>query len=219
MFKWYKRQNKKHVLEIKDIPIAKIRTNMFQLRKPPEANELSGLAKSIESHGILQPLLGRLLPDGTIEIAIGGRRLLAARQAGLNAVPVIIKPFSDSQMIELSLLENLHRVDLSPLEAADGLHRAKTEFAIRSEEELANHLAISVSDVSDMLKLLKLPTLVKKSLKDGVISQAHAFLIASLPTEQAQLQMLEQIYTKNLSVTDTIKLLNTKNTPNEMEGS
>lgn len=219
MFKWHKQRNKKRVLEIKDIPIAKIRANMFQIRKPPEAHELSGLAKSIESHGILQPLLGRLLPDGTIEIAIGGRRLLAAQLAGLTTVPVIIKPLSDSQMIELSLLENLHRIDLSPLEAADGLHRAKTEFAIRKEEELANHLGLSVSDVSDILKLLKLPTLVKKSLKDGVISPPHAFLIASLPTEQAQLQLLEQIYTKNLSVTDTIKLLNTKNAPNEMEGS
>lgn len=214
-----KLRKKKRAWLIEEVPITRIRVNLYQIRAVLPQEGIVNLTESIKNHGILQPLIGRKLSDGKVEIAVGTRRFQAAKLAGLTTVPVVITLLSDSQMIELSLLENLQREPLSPMEIAEGLDRARKEFSSRREEDLASYLGLSIQTVEEALKLLELPPMIQKALLSGLITQPHALMLARIPNKEDMQKMLEQIYTQNLSVSDTIKFINKKNSQLEKEGS
>ena len=153
--------------------ISEIEPNRSQPRKEFDENALSELAQSISEHGLLQPLLVRPLPLGGYEIVAGERRYRACRMAGLTEIPVIIRELDETQTMELALIENLQREDLTPLEEAEGYSVLVDEHNM-TQEEVARSVGKSRPAIANALRLLKLPDSVKEYLKEGKISAGHA---------------------------------------------
>jgi ParB family transcriptional regulator, chromosome partitioning protein len=187
--------------------VDQIDRNPRQPRTHFDPQELSELADSIREHGVLQPLIvseGQQ-PDQYLLIA-GERRLLAARQAGLERVPVLIREASDQDRLELALIENVQRADLSPLEAAEAYRQLADDFGL-SHEEIAGRVSKSRVAVTNTLRLLKLPEKVLQALMDGRISEGHARALLALATPQAQVAALQTILAQELNVRQTEALV------------
>jgi ParB family transcriptional regulator, chromosome partitioning protein len=157
------------------VPIETIRPSPFQPRRRFGEEELEGLAQSIREKGIVQPLLVRPLADADadFELVAGERRWRAAQRAGLHEVPIVIRPLGDSEVLEIALIENLQREDLSPLEEAEAYSRLLKDFG-RSQAELATAVGKSRSHVANTLRLLSLPPPVRRHLEEGALSAGHA---------------------------------------------
>ena len=174
------------------VPIESIRPSPFQPRRHFGEEELEGLAQSIRDKGIVQPLLVRPAENAVngsgadFELIAGERRWRAAQRAGLHEVPVVIRPLGDSEALEIALVENLQREDLSPLEEAEAYSRLMQEFG-RSQAVLAEAVGKSRSHVANTLRLLSLPAPVRRQLEDGALSAGHAraLLAASDPASMA----------------------------------
>lgn len=192
---------------ILQIPVQQIVPNPHQPRMRIDPEELSELANSIREHGVLQPLLvtAGVIPDQYILIA-GERRLLAARQAGLERVPVIIREATEQQRVELALIENLQRADLNPLEMAEAYRQLSEDYNL-SHDEIAARVGKSRASVTNTLRLLKLPTEVQEALAEGKISEGHARALLGLFSPQAQAAALQTILKKELSVRQTEELV------------
>jgi ParB family chromosome partitioning protein len=189
------------------IPQDRIITNPRQPRSRIDPEELAELASSIKEHGILQPLLVTYDDiTGNYTLIAGERRLLAARQAGLDHVPAIVREASEQQRLELALIENLQRADLTPLEAADAYRQLIEDFSL-SHEEVAARVGKSRAAVTNTLRLLKLPLPVQQALVDGLISEGHARSLLALPTPEAQEAALRVILKQGLSVRQTEELV------------
>lgn len=187
------------------LKIADIEPNRSQPRKEFDEQALSELAESISKHGLLQPLLVRPLALGGYEIVAGERRYRACRMAGLTEVPVIIRELGEAETMELALIENLQREDLTPLEEAEGYHVLMTEHGF-TQEEVAQSVGKSRPAVANALRLIKLPDSVKELLKDNKISAGHARALLSLDNEDDMLEMSQLIVSKDLSVRQTEQL-------------
>ena len=187
------------------LKISEIEPNRAQPRKDFDEAALSELAESIARHGLLQPILVRALTLGGYEIVAGERRYRAARMAGLTEVPVIIRELSESETMELALIENLQREDLTPLEEALGYEVLINEHGF-TQEEVAETVGKSRPAVANSLRLLKLPESIAEYLKEDKITAGHARALLTLPTEEIMLQVCEQIIKSNLSVRQTEKL-------------
>ena len=187
------------------LKISEIEPNRAQPRKDFDEAALSELAESIARHGLLQPILVRPLTLGGYEIVAGERRYRAARMAGLTEVPVIIRELSESETMELALIENLQREDLTPLEEALGYEVLINEHGF-TQEEVAETVGKSRPAVANSLRLLKLPESIAEYLKEDKITAGHARALLTLPTEEIMLQVCEQIIKSNLSVRQTEKL-------------
>ena len=187
------------------LKISEIEPNRAQPRKDFDEAALSELAESIARHGLLQPILVRPLTLGGYEIVAGERRYRAARMAGLTEVPVIIRELSESETMELALIENLQREDLTPLEEALGYEVLINEHGF-TQEEVAETVGKSRPAVANALRLLKLPESIADYLKEDKITAGHARALLTLPTEEIMLQVCEQIIKSNLSVRQTEKL-------------
>ena len=187
------------------IKISEIEPNRSQPRKEFDEASLSELADSISKHGLLQPILVRPLTLGGYEIVAGERRYRASRMAGLTEVPVIIRELSESETMELALIENLQREDLTPLEEALGYEVLINEHGF-TQEEVAETVGKSRPAVANSLRLLKLPESIAEYLKEDKITAGHARALLTLPTEEIMLQVCEQIIKSNLSVRQTEKL-------------
>ena len=187
------------------LSISEIEPNRSQPRKEFDEKALSELADSISEHGLLQPLLVRPLPLGGYEIVAGERRYRACRMAGLTEVPVIIRELDEAQTMELALIENLQREDLTPLEEADGYDVLINEHGM-TQEEVARSVGKSRPAVANALRLLNLPDSVKEYLKDGKISAGHARALLSLESEEEMTELADLIVSKDLSVRQTEKL-------------
>ncbi|MCQ2514596.1 MAG: ParB/RepB/Spo0J family partition protein [Ruminococcus sp.] len=185
--------------------ISEIEPNRSQPRKDFDEKALSELAESISQHGLLQPLLVRPLTLGGYQIVAGERRYRACRMAGINEVPVIIRELSDSEAMELALIENLQREDLSPLEEASGYKALMDDFGF-TQEEVAESVGKSRPAVANSLRLLKLPESIVAFLQDGRISAGHARALLSLENEEQMLTIAQEIVLKDLSVRQTEKL-------------
>lgn len=185
--------------------ISEIEPNRSQPRKDFDEKALSELAESISQHGLLQPLLVRPLPLGGYQIVAGERRYRACRMAGVTEVPVIIRELTDTETMEIALIENLQREDLSPLEEALG-YKALMEEHDFSQEDVARSVGKSRPAVANALRLLNLPDSVANFLKDGRISAGHARALLSLDSEDDMLKVCEEIVKKDLSVRQTEKL-------------
>jgi ParB family transcriptional regulator, chromosome partitioning protein len=184
------------------IAVDQIRPSSQQVRSRFDAEPLGELAESIRLHGVLQPLLVRRLADG-YELIAGERRWRAARLAGLQAVPAVVRsdPGSDAQLV-LGLIENLQRTDLDPIEEARGLRRLIEEFGL-THEEVATRLGKHRVSVTQTLRLLGGCPAVQSAVATGVISAGHARALIALESQAAQEQGLKVVVAKHLSVRQT----------------
>jgi len=193
---------------VEEIPVDVIAPNPRQPRSSYDQDDMEQLADSIREHGVIQPLLitkDDNNPDIFILIA-GERRLMAAKRAGLETVPVIVREASDQQLLVLALIENIQRSDLNPMEEADAYRQLAEDFGL-THEEIAERVAKSRPEVTNTLRLLKLADRVQESLVDGKISKGHARALAALPTFQAQSAALHTVIANQLNVRQTEALV------------
>ncbi|NKB43182.1 MAG: ParB/RepB/Spo0J family partition protein [Alphaproteobacteria bacterium] len=186
-----------------ELPVEHMAPSRFQPRRVFDAKQIEELAASIRDKGVLQPLLVRAAPDGTYEIIAGERRWRAAQRAQVHQVPVIIKDFTDTEVLEVALVENLQRADLTPLEEAEGYQRLSDEFG-HTQEALAEVLGKSRGHVANMIRLLSLPESVKHLLDQGALSMGHARALIGVTDAGA---LAKQIVAKGLSVRQVEKLV------------
>ncbi len=179
--------------------------NRDQPRKTFDEAALEELAESIKQHGILQPLLVRPLPAGGYQLVAGERRWRAARIAKLSEVPVIIKELSDTEAMELAIIENLQREDLNPIEEAEGL-QALADKCGYTQEEIAASVGKSRPAIANSLRLLRLPEDVREMTKNGVISAGHARALLAFESTALMQEVAEQIVSRKLTVRDVEKL-------------
>jgi ParB family chromosome partitioning protein len=196
-----------HQAGIRDVPVDDISPNPRQPRARLDPEDLADLTASVRENGIIQPLIvTQNLSDGSFILIAGERRLRAARQAGLRTVPVIVREASEQEQLELALIENIQRADLTPLEAADAYRQLVEDFGL-THEEVAERVGKNRVSVTNTLRLLKLPDPVKQSLTEGKISEGHARALLSLQTEQAQNAALSTILKRGLNVRQTEELV------------
>lgn len=188
-----------------------IETNPDQPRKNFKDEALAELADSIARHGVLQPLLVRPLPSGGYQLVAGERRWRASRIAGLTEVPVIIKEMDDREAAVFSLIENLQREDLDPIEEAKGYRKLIDDFDL-SQEEAAGLVGKSRPVITNALRLLRLPEEVIALVTDGTLSAGHARALAGLEGEEKILETAKTVVSKKLSVRETEKLVKALNT-------
>lgn len=179
----------------------KIDVNPQQPRTSFEINSLNDLAESIRQHGIIQPLIVTRKGE-RYELIAGERRLRSAKLVGLKEVPVIIREEKEQKKLEIALIENLQREDLSPLETARAYQRLIEEFNI-TQEEAAKKVGKARSSVANALRLLSLPAAIQDALVLGKITEAHAKYLLGLEGEAKQLAMLKKILRQNLTVAET----------------
>jgi ParB family chromosome partitioning protein len=189
------------------IPVDRISPNPRQPRTRADPEELTELADSIREHGVIQPLIVTYdeFNDQYVLIA-GERRWLAARQAGLDHVPALIRNATDQQRLELALIENVQRADLSPLEAAMAFHQLVEDFGL-SHEEISSRVGKSRVAITNTMRLLKLPQAVQQALAEERISEGHARALLALLTPQAQAAALDTILKRDLTVRQTEELV------------
>jgi ParB family transcriptional regulator, chromosome partitioning protein len=187
-----------------EIPLDRIRENPRQPRVRVDDAALATLTESIRAHGVIQPILVTETFDGYTLVA-GERRVRAARLAGLDRIPAVVRSLSDRDQLELALVENLQREDLDPIEAATGYRQLIDEFAF-SQEDLAARVGRARSTVANTLRLLELDQAVQDAVAAGRISEGHARAIGGLETE-SQARVLPTVVDDALSVRQTEELV------------
>ena len=185
--------------------INEITPNKEQPRKTFDETALEELADSIRQHGVLQPLLVRPLTSGGYQLVAGERRWRASRLAELKEVPVIIKELSDTEAMEIALIENLQREDLNPIEEAEGL-QALIDKCGYTQEQVATSVGKSRPAITNALRLLKLPEEVREMAKDGTISAGHARALLAFDNQPMMIECANQIVSKKLTVRDVEKM-------------
>ncbi|MEE8637696.1 MAG: ParB/RepB/Spo0J family partition protein, partial [Candidatus Margulisiibacteriota bacterium] len=195
---------------IVNVEINKVIPNPRQPRSTFTKEGLKELANSIKEQGIIEPILARM-KNGKYEIVAGERRWRAAKMAGLSTVPAIVKDFTDEQSLELSLIENLQREDLNPMDEADGYARLSKEFNL-TQEQVAKKVGKDRSTVTNMLRLLTLPDKIKHSLRKEEITVGHARALLSAETSERQIEIWKQIIKSRLNVRDVEILVTGKAT-------
>ena len=185
--------------------INEITPNKEQPRKTFDEAALEELADSIRQHGVLQPLLVRPLTSGGYQLVAGERRWRASRLAELKEVPVIIKELSDTEAMEIAIIENLQREDLNPIEEAEGL-QALIDKCGYTQEQVATSVGKSRPAITTALRLLKLPEEVREMAKDGTISAGHARALLAFDNQPMMIECANQIVSKKLTVRDVEKM-------------
>lgn len=183
------------------LDVVSIDTNPNQPRKEFDEVEIADLADSIRAHGVIQPLVVRQVAD-RFELIAGERRLRAAKAAGWERVPVLVRDVSDQQLAELAIVENIQRKDLNPLEKADCFQKYLLEYNC-TQEDLASRIHIDRSTIANLIRLLELPEQVKKLLAKGDISQGHARALLPLGDEEQQIDFAYRIKAESMSVRTT----------------
>ena len=187
------------------LPINEIIPNKEQPRKTFDEGALQELADSITVHGVLQPLLVRPLLSGGYQLIAGERRWRASRMAGLKEVPVIIRELSDSEAMEIAIIENLQREDLNPIEEAEGL-QALIDKCDYTQEQVAVSVGKSRPAIANALRLLKLPEEVRQMTKEGEISAGHARALLAFDNQAIMYEIAKQIVSDKLTVRDVERL-------------
>ena len=192
---------------ITSLPIEDISPNPRQPRGQMDAQELAELADSIRRNGVLQPIIVTpAMQLGKFTLIAGERRLVASRMAGLHEIPAIVREASELERLELALIENVQRADLSPLESAEAYRQLDEEFSL-SHEEIAERVGKSRTAVTNTLRLLKLPTDVRQALGEKRISEGHARALLGLPTPEAQSSALRSVLKNDLNVRQVEELV------------
>lgn len=193
--------NSASVDEIIEIPIEELRPNPYQPRKVFDDEKLNELANSIKEHGIFQPIIVKKSSIKGYEIIAGERRVKACKLIGITKVPAIVRDFSDDQMMEIALLENLQRENLNSIEEAMAYKNLIVKMGI-TQEELANRLGKSRSHITNMLGLLNLPEEVKDMIIEDKISMSHARVLSKMENKDDILALANKIVDENLNVRD-----------------
>ncbi len=180
------------------LPISHLQPNPFQPRDRMDKQELSELVQSIKSYGILEPLVVAHTPAG-YQIIAGERRWRAAKEAGLTEVPVLVKKTSPKGMLEMAIIENIQRVDLNPLERAQGFRQLQREFNL-TIQQIGERVGKSSGLISNALRLLELPDAIKDGLIGGLISEGHARAIAGIYSEKSMIECYKIILKEGASV-------------------
>jgi ParB family chromosome partitioning protein len=197
------------------ISINLIKANGNQPRKSFDEQKIIQLSESIKQHGIIQPVILKTNGD-TYSIIAGERRWRAAKIAGIREIPAIIMNLSDREILEVSLIENIQRQDLNPIEEALAYKRLIEDFKL-TQEELSNRIGKSRTSVTNSLRLLNIDSRVKDYLIDGVVSEGHARALLSLDNKELQYELAQMIIDEGLSVRETEKLI--KNINNNKKNS
>lgn len=189
---------------VADLPVAEIEPNPYQPRTVFNEVALQELSASIQQHGVLQPIIVRT-HNGHYQLVSGERRLQASRRANLRTIPAVIHTYDDRTMLEIAIVENVQREDISPLEAAHAYKRLMEEFSL-TQEQVALRVGKSRPAISNTLRLLKLPTAIQQSLACGDITEGHARSLLSIQDPDWQMRVWEKIVQGNLSVRDAERL-------------
>ena len=192
-------------LRFEEIPVSAVRPNTNQPRSTFPESGIRELAASIKEVGILQPLVVRSTESG-FELIAGERRLRAAKEAGLDRVPVLIRQAADSESMELALVENLQREDLNPLETAAAYQALMDGFGL-TKEQLANRLGKSRVAVTNTLRLAQLPDSIRSLVLEGSLTEGHARTLLSLQDEEQMQILAQRIQAEKLSVRKTEELV------------
>ena len=205
LIKTYDSLDQKHYLDGK-IPIDKIQPNETQPRQTFNDSEMQELIDSIKEKGVLQPITVREIKNGRFIIIAGERRYRASKALGLKWIPAYtVKIENESEMMEYALIENIQRVNLNSIEEAEGYAILRGKYNL-SQQEIAMKVSKSRSEITNKMRLLKLPPIIKDSLRDNLISYGHARSLLSIKESVKMLQVYYQIINKNLSVRDAEKL-------------
>ncbi|MFS0558724.1 ParB/RepB/Spo0J family partition protein [Brevibacillus sp. 179-C9.3 HS] len=184
--------------QVKEVSINEIRPNPYQPRKEFEQSAIDELAQSIKEHGIIQPLIVRKSIKG-YELVAGERRLRAAKVAGLKQVPVVVKAYTDQQLMEIALIENLQRENLNPLEEAEAYDKLISHHDY-TQEQLAQKIGKSRPHVANMLRLLQLPEKIRKMVSAAELSMGHSRALLAVSDKKVQQQLANDVVEKGLSV-------------------
>lgn len=186
----------------REIPIGDITPNPKQPRTVFDEDDINELVHSIREFGLLQPIVVRPYPEGGFELIMGERRWRASSKAGLATIPAIVRDTSDDNLLRDALLENIHRVQLNPLEEAAAYQQLLEEFGV-TQNELADRLGRSRPQVTNMLRLLRLPVEVQRRVAAGVLSSGHARALLGLDDKEAMEAIAQRVVAEGLSVRAT----------------
>ena len=187
-----------------ELNISAIKTNQYQPRTTFDEKKLKELSESIKKHGVIQPVLVR--QEGTnYELIAGERRLRASKLAGLKKIPAVVAKISNTQSLEIAILENVQREDLNPLEISKGYQRLREEFGY-TQEQVAKSVGKPRSSIANSLRLLTLPPKIQKELEKGTISEGHGKVLLGVEQNKVD-QLLEKVVREGLSVRALEKLL------------
>ena len=187
---------------VAEIDINLIETNPFQPRTEFDETALRELAQSIKEQGVIQPVTVRKLGYNKYQLISGERRLRASKMAGLTKIPAFIRVANDEQMLELALIENIHRENLNAIEVAISYQRLIDECSL-TQEEVSEKVGKSRSAVANFLRLLKLPPEIQLAIRDGHISMGHARALININDKEEQLKLLQQIIMDEMNVRQT----------------
>ncbi len=190
--------------EIIEVNISDLRPNPYQPRKVFDESKLNELASSIKEHGVFQPIIIKKSVKG-YEIIAGERRVKASGIAGLEKIPAIVRSFTDEEMMEIALLENLQRENLNSIEEATAYKKLLDNLSI-TQEELANKLGKSRSHITNMLGLLSLPSEIKDMISENKISMSHARVLSKIEEKDKILSLAQKIIDENLNVRELEEL-------------
>ena len=191
--------------QIQEIPVHECRPNPYQPRKHFTDDAIQELKESIEEHGILQPLIVRKSIKG-FEIVVGERRFRAAKRANLDTVPALVRVLTDEQMMELALLENLQREDLTPIEEAKAYQNLMNELSL-TQESLSKRLGKSRSHIANLVRLLSLPVEVTRKINDGTLSMGHGRALLGLKNREQVIALASRIEKEALNVRQAERLI------------
>lgn len=190
---------------VREVSLKELRPNPYQPRKSFDQDSINELKDSILEHGILQPIIARKSIKG-YEIVVGERRYRAAKEAGLEKVPVVVRELSEQQMMELAVLENLQREDLTPIEEASAYQLLMDRLKL-TQEELANRLGKSRPHIANHLRILSLPMDIQNLISEGKISMGHGRALLGLKKKEKMQQIVEKIIKEGLNVRQLEKLI------------
>jgi len=185
-----------------EIPVGEIDRNPYQTRSRVDEQQLAELASSIASTGVVQPIVVRSLPNGRFQLIAGERRWLASQKAGKDTVPAIIRQVSDEQAMEMTIVENLQRTDLNPMEQARAFERLGREFKL-TQEQIAQRTGKDRASVANFLRLLRLPTEVQGKVESGDLSFGHARALLPLENPETILKAAQKVSALSMSVRQT----------------
>jgi ParB family chromosome partitioning protein len=181
------------------LPVGQIKPGRYQPRQQIDPAALEELKASIKECGIIQPIVVRPLTQGEYELVAGERRWRAAQALGMAEIPAIVRSLSDQETLEYSLVENLQRNDLNPIEEAMGYARLMAEFG-HTHDQLGERLGKDRSTITNLLRLLKLPEVIQAAIRSGALTQGHAKVLLGVEVQEQQLALSEKACTEGLSV-------------------
>jgi ParB family transcriptional regulator, chromosome partitioning protein len=190
---------------VREIPVGEIEANPYQTRINIDEKGINELAESIKVQGVMQPIVLRQIPGGKLQLVAGQRRLLASQRAGKATVPSIVRQLSDEQAIELTIIENLQREDLNPLDQAAAFERLSSKCGL-TQEQIAARTGKERATVANYMRLLRLPSEVQLEIRQGTLSMGHARALMALEHPADQVLVAKKIEERSLSVRQTEQL-------------